>query len=109
MSEQMTVNASGGKQHFIPYRAQALFFKAIKAVAALRYEGFNKHGYEDENYKQIPIEEHLNHCLIHIINAVTGEDERGRSVKDNWIHALCRLMMIVEIILDEESDDGKQD
>lgn len=91
-SETIVTNANGGKQHEENFRCQAIPPKALIALGRIRWEGFNLHGYEDENYKLIPIEEHIGRALLHLSRWLDGD----RS-DDHLGHALCRLAFAVQM------------
>lgn len=97
--EQMTINNQGGKQHKEEYRCQAIPPKALIALGKVRWEGFNLHGYEDENYKLIPLEEHIGRALLHIARWLDGDRT------DNHLsHALCRIAFAVQMEEEFECD-----
>lgn len=102
MPSEMTVNQSGGKQHKVEHRCEALFPKAILEVARLRAEGHDKNGYDDHNYELIPVEEHIGRALRHILLWMDGDREDG-TVDEHLVHACCRLMMAIEITAHRES------
>lgn len=99
--EEMTVNAAGGKQHKVAHRCEALFPRAILEVARLRCEGFEKHGYEDDNYLRIEPKEHIGRALRHIFLWMVGDREDGKT-REHLVHACCRVMMALEIIIIKE-------
>ena len=98
MVETMTVNEQNGKQHAVAHRCEALFPRAILAVARLRHEGYTNHGYEDDNYLAISCEEHVGRALRHLLLWQAQDTEDG-SVDEHLVHACCRLMMALEITL----------
>lgn len=77
---------------------QAIPPRAIMAVGKVRWEGFNVHGYTDDNYKLIPLEEHLGRALTHIYAYLAGDQSN-----DHLSHAACRLLMALE----EEIEHGE--
>ena len=89
--QAIVANASGGKQHFRPYRAQALPPRALLSVAHVRQVGHDELGYEDENYKQIPKEEHIGRALTHIFAFLAGDE-----TNDHLSHAACRILFALE-------------
>ena len=95
-----SVNENGGKQHHRPYRMQAVPPKAIMEVGKVRWVGFNELGYEDLNYKLIPLEEHLGRALTHIYAYLAGDKSN-----DHLSHAACRILFALEMDLDDKEYD----
>lgn len=93
-------NEHGGKQHFRPYRMQAVPPKAILEVGRVRWEGYNELGYSDTNYKFIDKEEHIGRALTHLFAYLAGD----RSNK-HLSHAACRILMALEEEIEEAKDD----
>lgn len=96
-SPAITANAKGGKQHFRPYRMQALMPKALMRIGHIRWEGYTIHNYDDNNYKLIDKDEHINRAILHLMNYLDGNTDN-----DHLGHAACRVLMALEIQLEEE-------
>lgn len=88
---------TGGKQHHRPYRMQALMPKAILEIGKIRYDAYEKYGYEDNNYKGIDKLDHIGRALTHIFAYLAGDTQN-----DHLSHAACRLLMALELELDEK-------
>ena len=98
-TEEIHTNEAGGKQSKL-YRAYHLIDPyALEVLAAVHHRGSIK--YALDNWRKIGTEEHLNHCLHHITQAMKGllRARQGRLIaytaEDDLGHALCRLTFAV--------------
>jgi hypothetical protein len=88
----IVVNEKGGKQSSSPYRMDLLPMRASLAVAKVLKYGADKYG--DENWRNIPVRDHLNHALVHVASHLVGDTQ-----DDHLEHAACRLLMALETAL----------
>lgn len=95
---ETTTNDAGGKQSKSLYRLDLLPAKATLAVGAVLYEGERKYG--ADNWRKIPLADHLNHLLIHVYAYLAGD----RS-DDHLGHMACRSMMALETALTTEANN----
>jgi hypothetical protein len=94
-------NAAGAKQSGSPYRADLFPPVAYLHVSAILKEGAAKYG--DDNWRGIPVRDHVNHALVHLAAHLAGDTQ-----DDHIGHAACRLMMGLEIALvGEKGADGR--
>lgn len=84
------VNAAGGKQSAVPYRADLIPARAILQVSAVLHTGALKYGHD--NWHVIPTRDHLNHALTHVFAHLAGDAQ-----DDHLGHAATRLLMALEI------------
>lgn len=78
-------NAEGGSQSHIPVRFDLIDGNALFAMAAVLHEGAVKYG--DNNWRLIPLEDHLNHLIMHAYAYLAGD----RS-DEHLSHIMCRAM-----------------
>ena len=85
-------NANRAKQSAIPYRMDLLPARATLAAANVLHHGAEKYG--ANNWRGIPVEDHLNHALSHAYAHLAGDTQ-----DDHLEHFACRAMMALEILL----------
>lgn len=85
-------NAAGAKQSHVPYRLDLLPPLATLDLGAILARGAAKYGVD--NWRGIPIRDHVNHALVHLYAYLSGDTQ------DNHLgHALCRAAMAQELHL----------
>lgn len=84
------INEQGGSQSLLPYRFDLIDPQAIFALAEVLYQGAERHG--EDNWRKIPINDHLNHALAHIYAYMAGDEQ-----DDHLGHAFCRMMFAVAL------------
>lgn len=80
---------TGAKQSKIPYRSDLFPARAFLKVSQVLEQGAKKYG--DKNWLPIPVHEHLNHVLTHLM-AYLADDTQDEHLE----HAACRIMMALE-------------
>jgi len=82
-------NAAGGQQS----NTGCLLLETPRAL--LHVGGVFAHGaskYARGNWRLIPVEDHINHVLVHLMAHLAGDEQ-----DDHLGHALCRMLMAVEL------------
>ena len=98
---EISTNESGGKQHSRPYRSEALPPKALLAVSHVRWAAHAVYHYDDDNYKLIPLTEHIGRAMTHIYAYLAGDVSN-----DHLAHAATRILFALEMELDKEQSNG---
>lgn len=62
-------------------------------------KGNNGKGYPKDNWRLIPVEDHINHALIHLFAA-----ERGDTQDDHMAHFYTRLMMAYGVTYQDKEE-----
>ena len=83
-------NEQGGRQSHLPYRFDLIDPQAIFTLAEVLYQGAERHG--EDNWRKIPVRDHLNHALAHIYAYMAGDTQ-----DDHLGHAFCRMMFAVAL------------
>ncbi len=88
-------NEQGGKSTVLPVRLDLIPTDALFDIGGVFDHGAKK--YEKDNWKKVPVEEHLNHALVHIYAQLKGDKQ------DNHLgHAATRLIMALQVKLEED-------
>jgi hypothetical protein len=85
----IVANEKGARQSASPFRCDLLPPKAVLAVAKVLKYGADKYG--DNNWRGIPLKDHLNHALTHLLAFQAGDTQDA-----HLEHAACRLLMALE-------------
>jgi hypothetical protein len=91
--QPIKVNELGAKQSAIPHRCDLLPPLALLHEAKILAAGAVKYGVG--NWKRIPVPDHLNHALTHLLAFLAGNAE-----DDHLGHATCRLLFALELQLE---------
>lgn len=94
----LTTNLAGGTQSKLHRDYTLIPPDALAQVARVLHSGLSKYG--KDNWKLIPVSDHLNHCLNHIYLELAGNTE-----EDHLSHAATRLLMALELQVIEDTDD----
>lgn len=93
---EIIVNEHGGKQSKIPYNFIGMDAKAMFAMAKVLQEGKEKYG-NDENWRKIPVDEHLNHLITHAYAHKAGDTS-----DEHMSHIMCRALFACAVWLQEQ-------
>lgn len=84
-----TTLPNGAKQSASPYRLDLVPPLSLLDIATVLKHGADKYGVD--NWRGIPVGDHINHALQHIYAFLAGDTQ------DNHLgHAACRMMMAHE-------------
>ena len=107
MDEQET-NEKGGRQSKVSGRFDRIDVGALKRLAAVCKYGDGKYG--PNNWRVIPLEDHLNHALEHIYNylGILNRSSNGEVIytkdgkMDELGHAFCRVMFALAVEMQDQ-------
>lgn len=88
----VTTNEHGGSQSDVPVRFDLIDAKAMFEMAKVLDHGAKKYG--ANNWRLIPVEDHLNHLLMHAYAYLAGD-----RTDDHLSHALCRATFALGVSL----------
>lgn len=83
-------NSQGGSQSDTRYAFTELDPHAMFVLTEILYTGAQKYG--PSNWRKIPVEDHINHALVHINAYMAGDNQ-----DDHLGHAFCRMMFAVAL------------
>jgi hypothetical protein len=106
----MESNSRGGRQNATGTLFQHFPPRAALAVSQLMYKGAQDHGDVDaegnltaDNWRKIPSWEHMDHAISHaFLWQIARREGNPEALKMNLLHAACRLMMSLEVYLEQE-------
>jgi len=90
-------NASGGSQSKTAFRFDDMDGKAMLELAKIFKHGHDKYG--KDNWRKIPVEDHINHALMHIYAYMSGDTQ-----DDHIGHAHARMHFAHALVLEERDD-----
>lgn len=88
-------NEHGGSQSLIPVRFDLIDGKALFEMAKVLHDGAEKYGVN--NWRKIPVNDHLNHGIMHAYAYLAGDD-----TDDHLSHLLCRATFALGVALQED-------
>lgn len=93
-SVPISTNDAGGSQSHIPVRFDLIDGKALFEMAKVLYEGAEKYG--ANNWRKIPVEDHLNHLIMHTYAYLAGDE-----TDEHLSHIMCRAMFAQSVHIEE--------
>jgi hypothetical protein len=97
---ETTVNEQGGKQSKVPVRFDLIDAKALFEQAKVLHEGAEKYG--ANNWRKIPVEDHLNHLIMHAYAYLAGD-----RTDEHLSHIMCRATFAQGVALAEPDEIQK--
>lgn len=97
----IVTNEKGGEQSKSSYACNLLDGKAMLNLCATLKYGASR--YEDNNWRRIPLRDHLNHALQHIFAYLAGNTQ-----DQHLDHAFCRMMFVIAQKEDGEEYDARK-
>ena len=97
---EKVVNQSGGSQSFVSARFDCIPPVVLRLLAQCL--GFGARRYGDENWKKIPIEDHLNHAMNHI-----NEWRAGDRSEPHLVNAMARITFAFWQAVDSGQQEGR--
>lgn len=86
---------NGAKQSATPFAATSLPPKALLAIAAVQKGGDDKYG--ADNWRELPIVDHLNHAQVHYLAHMAGDTS-----EKHLEHYATRALMALELWLEQK-------
>lgn len=95
--EPIVVNEQGGGQSKSYYRFDLADPKAMFKMTEVLAYGAERYG--EENWRLIPIQDHLNHLLIHTYAYLAGDTS-----DDHLSHIMCRALFAQGVAVQTQED-----
>lgn len=92
------VNEKGGAQSDVPVRFDLIDAKAMFEMAKVLDQGARKYG--ADNWRLIPINDHLNHLIMHAYAYLAGDD-----TDEHLSHILCRATFALGVCLQDDFNE----
>ena len=96
---ETVVNEHGGKQSKVEYRFDLADPLAMFEMCKVLKEGHDKYG-SDENWRAIPVREHINHAIIHFYAYLAGDKQ-----DEHLSHAMCRALFALAVDIKEKENE----
>ena len=90
---EIVENEHGGKQSHIPVRFDLIDGKALFEQAKVLHEGAVRYG--ENNWRKIPVEDHLNHLIMHAYAYLAGD-----RTDEHLSHIMCRATFAQAVAID---------
>jgi len=97
--DETITNEAGGKQSRISTRFDLIPADVLYEVSVVLAKGAIKYG--DNNWKSIPVKDHLAHAMEHINRESHLIQTYTESTGEDYYHAICRLMFAVHLLHNE--------
>lgn len=97
LSTDTTTNKDGGKQSTILCRFDLIPAEALFDIAFILATGAEKYG--EDNWKLIPLKEHVNHALQHLYAFLAGDES-----ENHLANAACRMLFALWLKITDDDD-----
>jgi hypothetical protein len=94
-------NEHGGGQSAVSYGFDCLDPKAMFQMTEALEEGRKEYG--KDNWRKIPVDDHLNHLMIHVMAYMAGDRQ-----DDHLGHAMCRAMFACAVDLENKERNERK-
>lgn len=109
VNQSTEVNDKGGRQSALPGRYDLVPTSALHEISKTLREGAEKYGVD--NWRLIPVEDHVNHALQHLygyleLKRINGIEDlfSHDELTEELAHAACRALFALAVLQDGELD-----